>query len=347
MAKCAKCSKVVSKRYPGVQCNKCSKWFHGACASLTTEQLSALSTTESVDWKCSRCATTSGSKPKRISVILPDAEEDEESEKEQEVIMPKDKEDRFINEMRKESRKMREIIREIIREELNITLKFYSDKIDEYEEKMREYETRVKLMENECKNLSNKYKNLELKCGVIEQKSNKLEQAQASNDLEICGLPVLDNEDLKEKTKIVSSMLQQKSQEDIVKVYRKKIGARQASTPARAAREAADAPVVVTLRQGCKDAWLRAAKNATIYLRDLGYEVDEEHNKRIYIRAALSPTNAYLLWKAKSELREKALCKYVWYKDGNIMVRKAEGDRKIYYVRSADDIGMIRKALLK
>ncbi|KAG7303733.1 hypothetical protein JYU34_012299 [Plutella xylostella] len=335
MVKCAKCSKLVGKKSPGVQCSKCNKWLHGTCASLSTEQLSALSLTDSIDWKCRGCSSAAGGKPKRISVILPDLE-DEDSEVEG---TNQGTQERLLHEIKKEVREMRQTVREIIRDELQSTLKFYSDKIDDFEDKMKDYDCRVKLMENQCKNANNKIANLELKNEVLQQKINKMEQAQFCNDIEICGVTE-DEKDVKKLASLVSKIIQQK-EEDIVKVYRKKKPIKPGV--AQGARAMADAPIVVTLREGRRDSWLAAARSTSISAGDLGVSGDS----KVFVRAALSPTTAYLLWRGKTDLKEKSLCKYVWCKDGLVMVRKNDGDKKVYYVRSANDIETIKKELLK
>lgn len=89
----------------------------------------------------------------------------------------------------------------------------------------------------------------------------------------------------------------------------------------RAACASADAPIVVTLREGNQKAWLLAAKETTFSGNDLGIAGET----KVYIRASLSPSTAYLLWKAKSELNAKSQIRLV--RDGIIMVRKAEGDK--------------------
>lgn len=306
------------------------------------DQLNALSVTESVDWKCNRCSTTNGGKPKRISVILPD-HEDVESEAEMECDSRKDQ-DKFLYEIRKEVRSMRETVRDIIRDELQSTLHFFSKKIDEYEEKIIDYETRLKLTENQYKNVSNLCKNLELRNDLLEQKFNKWEQAQMNNEIEICGIMIKENEDVTKIAVAVGKILRQQP-EDIIKAYRKKKVIRQGT--ARAVREAADAPISVTLREGCREQWLRATRDTRISPSDLYLDGEVGGDTKVYLRAALSPITSYLLWKAKTDLRDKALCKYVWCREGTVMVRRTDGDHKIYYVRSGNDIETIKRELQK
>jgi hypothetical protein len=127
--------------------------------SLSTEQLCDLLATDSVDWKCHSCAPVHGGKKKRISVILPN-HEDEDSETEGST---QDKPDKALLEMRQEIRQLRQTAKEIIRDELQSTLGFYSDNIDEYENKLKDHEMRFKILENHYKDIINTCKNLFLK----------------------------------------------------------------------------------------------------------------------------------------------------------------------------------------
>lgn len=334
--KCAKCRETVGKKTPGLQCSRCSKWLHsnGTCTSLTTEQLSALSATDSVDWKCKMCSAAGG-KPKRLSVILPDPD-DEVSETE--TV----EQEKVLYEIHNEVRGMRTTVREIIREELQKSLKFYSDKIDDYEIKLQDYESRVKLMENQLKHVTNSYKNLELKNEVLEQKMSKIEQEKIRNVVEICGLKEEKEEDTKGIVNLIGTKLQQNS-ENILNAYRKKRAARPGT--AQATRISKDSPITVILKDGCSSTWIDAAKNSNVTPADLGLRGTTGDQSRIYVRAALTPVTAYLLWKAKTELRDKSFAKYVWSKDGVVMARKDEESKRIYYVRSESDIESLKTKL--
>lgn len=338
MVKCVKCTKIVNKKAPGLQCNKCSKWLHAACAFVTSEQLNALHSTESVDWKCKSCVGSH--KSKRMSCILPDEEGEDNSDNDQNPIIVNTDNQQILREIRQEVREMRHTIREIIHEELQNTLKFYSEKIDDFEETIQKYESRIKLLENQCKNLNNKCNNLQLKNDVIEQKTNKIEQALVSNDVEICGIPVTTEENPKQLALKVCHLLKQEP-EEIIKAYRKKVVTRKGAT--QAARFAVDAPIVMSLKRGCRESWTNASRTTSITTRDLGVD----GNSKVYVREMLSSTTAYLLWKTKAELKSNSMCKYVWCKNGDIMVRKSEGDKKIYYVRSENDIEIIRREISK
>ncbi|KAL4709599.1 hypothetical protein ACJJTC_007330 [Scirpophaga incertulas] len=138
MAKCLKCTKLVTKKNPGLQCNKCSKWIHGSCANLSTEQLSFLSTTESADWKCRSCA--GNMKPKRLSFIMPDVEDEADTDTET-ATNQTSMSQKMLNEIKRE-------VRDVVRNELQLALQFYSDKIDEYEMRIKDYENQCAKWKN-------------------------------------------------------------------------------------------------------------------------------------------------------------------------------------------------------
>lgn len=314
----------MTKKNPGVQCSKCNKWLHGTCASITTEQLTALFTTDSVDWKCRGC--TGGAKPKRLSCILPD--HDEEDNTDTEPINNNDAK-QILSEIRRE-------VREVIRQELQNTLQFYSDKIDEYEEKIKGYEITMKSLENKCMDTKNTCKNLALKNDVLEQKLNAIEQNLLANNLEICGIKEEEMENIKEIANKICTKITQ-NPEDITKVYRKKIRRSNTTNNMQTA-------IVVTLRDPhCREKWLESAKKIQLTAKDLGRLEDS----KIYLRESLAPATAFLLWKAKSELKETDICKYVWCKNGLVLVRKHENDKKTYIVRSEKDIERLVSELQK
>lgn len=311
MVKCSKCSKLVSKKSPGLQCNKCTKWIHGPCADLSAEQLTVLFATES-EWKCRSCV--GNVKQKRISFIMPEPEEEENTDTDPQ---PATSTKTIMSEIRRE-------VREVVRSELQTVLQFYSDKIDEYE-------TKIKLYENQCTELKNTCKNLALKNDVLEQKVNYIEQNMINNCVEIIGID--ENADVQNTVKSISTKIKQ-NHSDIIKVYRKK-----ASRPSGNNKPS---PIIVSLAEGCRDKWLEAAKATRISSKDLGMQGDSQ----VYIRESLTPNNAFLLWKAKMALRNTEICRFVWCKNGIVMARRAEKE-KPYAIRSIKDIEKLEHDLKK
>lgn len=309
--KCAKCTKGVTKRSPGLQCNKCSRWWHASCAEISHDQLNALQATESLalDWKCRTCAGTA--KHKRLSCILPDAEEEGTSDIDTDGLTSNIT-SQILTDIRRE-------IRETIRTELQISLQFYSDKIDDYELSVSNLQGSVKCLENTVKNLT-------LKNQVLEQRLSAMEQTQLRDVLELCGVAEKADENPLEETRKVAKILNL-SPDDIQKAYRKKQMNKNKDTSTK------QSIIVVSLREGCQERWMETTRRSKLTAEDIG----QNDANRIYFREALSPHTAFLMWKTKTMLKIPGLAKYVWCKNGKILLRK-EDHEKIYHIKDEIDI---------
>ncbi|KAI5634929.1 hypothetical protein NE865_12324 [Phthorimaea operculella] len=232
---------------------------------------------------------------------------------------------------------MRQEIQNIIREELQISLKFYSDKIDEYTEKMTIYDANFKTLENQCKDLRDNLKNTNLKCSVLESKINQLEQNQMMNQLDVCGIKEKDNEDPETIAKKIATAMEVKP-EDILKAYRKR-----ARTSASANSKKTDSAVItVHLRDGKRDQWLNNAKKIKLTMATI--EPSGSDSDAIYLRETLAPGIAFLLWKTKEALKDSY--KYIWCKNGTVLLRKQEG-AKIISIKALSELETVCKALQK
>lgn len=292
---------------------------------MSTEQIAALRSSESVDWKCRTCTGTS--KKKRNSYILPaDREEDENTDSE---TLTHSVHTAIVNQIR------REVI-ETIRIEIQNNMQFYSDKIDDYEQKMKCYEERAKKLDNQSLDLKNQVQNLKVLNQALEQRVNEMEQSMFNNQIEICGIEEKDNEDLKEITTQVCVAFNLKP-EDIIKAYRKKGRAKKGSTNQASLLPT---PIVVGLLDGRRDLWLSTCKDVSKTCKDIGRKEDQS---RIYLREALSHQTAFLLWKAKRSLKENNLYKYVWCKYGRVQARKDDAT-KIVIIRNEGDIEKLMPA---
>lgn len=235
--------------------------------------------------------------------------------------------DKFLSDMRRQ-------IRETIQEEMKKSLQFYSDKVDDFQETIDRYEEKVKYLENQNKDLQNKYTNMKNKYDLLEQKINSLEQTQIENKIEIAGVHKTENENLQEILKKICEKIKQETK-DVIKIYRKE-------SKASAGQKRSSSTLVVTLRDGCRDQWLEGAKSVTILDRDVGGETET----KVFLREALTPATAHLLWRAKAELKETNLVRFVWCKRGNVLIRKSEKE-KVHVIRSEGDIDRWAAALPK
>lgn len=314
---------------PGLQCGKCNKWLHALCAGLTSDQLIILNSTEAIDWKCKTCAE--GTKSRRLSCIMPDLENEGVDNTDPEFLISNN------NLTQQILREIRNEIKGIVEFELQRSLKYYSDKIDDYEERMNLYETRLKTVENQCVDLKNNLKNMSLKYEVLEGKCNQLEQAQLSQQLEVCGVKEMEREDTMEIIKNVASKINTDIC-DVIKAYRKSVPTRKRTELKRI--ESPPNPITVILKNGVRSAWLDASKKAKFSARDIGTEGEQN----VYLRESLTPAIAYLLWKTKEELKARHGFKYVWCKNGTVLARMSENE-KIISIHSLQQLDVLTRKL--
>ncbi|XP_041979493.1 uncharacterized protein LOC121733343 [Aricia agestis] len=294
---------------------------------MSVEQLTALST-DSADWKCKTC--TDSIKPKRLSFIVPE-EDDIEDQIESPSTFDPNKigtQQHLVQQVLKE---IKQEVRKIITEELQRTLKYYSDKIDDFNAEMKNHQHNLKIIENQCIDVKNNLKNISLKYEKLEIKLQQMEQEKLANQLEICGVPEMENENPQEIASKLATVLEQNPQ-NIIKAYRKRPKAKNQKNT-----KPVIPAIVVCLREGARNQWLKTAKSIPLSTTHIG----REDSDKMYLREVLSPNTAYLLWKSKEELKQ--LYSYIWCKNGAVLIRQHEKS-KILMVRSEADIATLKGA---
>ncbi|KAL4721692.1 hypothetical protein ACJJTC_018501 [Scirpophaga incertulas] len=95
-------------------------------------------------------AVYGGGKPKRLSCIAPDIDCEDNTDTESITDNTSSHSDLTMHQILRELRKE---VRQVIQEELQGSLKYFSDKIDDYERKIQKYEKFTKDLENRCTDL--------------------------------------------------------------------------------------------------------------------------------------------------------------------------------------------------
>lgn len=323
MAKCTHCSKLIAKKNPGLECNKCSVIVHATaiCSGLTAKQLNSLRSAENLEWTCRDCSQKS---PRKSSFITLQEEAEDDEEVQNQSYYPFDMK-KLLNDLTTEINK---IIKKELRE-TNTALQYCSDKVDEFLECMEAFKDKVKQLEKKTMDLENKYKSTENKIGALEQRLNEYEQRELNKNIEIIGIPYLENENLEEISKAIAKKLH-KDVADIKKIKRV------STPPGRLGK------IKFEMYDEIKrNNWIKEAKSAQIYVNNiLTTTGNKEIHGHIYIREELTYYNRTLLWNAKQRCKDKF--KFVWCKEGKILVRKSEKS-KIFIIRNDEDL----KELLK
>ncbi|XP_045761077.1 uncharacterized protein LOC123864571 [Maniola jurtina] len=319
MGRCSKCSKSITKRNVGLECSKCGNLVHATstCAGLTKKQLSSLKTAENLEWTCNDCSRKS---PRRGSFVTPeeDTEDDDdevESKNEYPISMKK-----LLTDLTQE-------IHKIIKKELketNIGVQFCSEKVDECLECMEAFKEKIKHLEKKNCDLDNKYKAMENKMAALQQRVNDFEQKELCHNIEIIGIPYVEKEDLGEITKTIAKNL--KTNVADVKKCKRTTG-----PPGK--------PGVLKLQmldEDTKFKWIKQARSTHLTVDNIISGIQTQAGKeKVYIREELTNYNKALLWQTKQHCKDKY--RFVWCKDGKIMVRKSENS-KVYIIRAEEDL---------
>ncbi|XP_046972452.1 uncharacterized protein LOC124539198 [Vanessa cardui] len=159
---------------------------------------------------------------------------------------------------------------------------------------------------------------------ALEQRVLELEQLQLRKCVEISGVPLQENQDLQQIVSVVQEKMNVNAKEvkEIKRLPIKK-----------------DRPQIIQVElisESAKNKWIAASRQTNISPVDIIPNLDQRHSVgKIVVREALTPYYKFLLGKTKHELKDTY--KYIWCKDGRILIRKTDKS-KVNTVRSESDI---------
>lgn len=319
--KCSQCSKPITRKYTGLECNKCGVVVHStnACTGLTNKQLSSLRTADNLEWTCNECSRS----PRRSSIfIAPDDDHDDEEDAASSSNGQLD--------MKKLLRDLTEEINKIIKKELketNSALQYCSDKLEECLDCMEAFKEKIKSLEKKNCELENKYRSLENNIGALQQRVHEFEQKDLRCNIEVAGIPYIENENVQDIAGKIARTLNKETSE--IKTV-KRIPTQQGKTG------------IIKMQMHSEEKrnnWIKEAKLKNITVNSIITGSDSKIAKeKIYLREELTYYNKNLLWKTKQACKDKY--KFVWCKEGKIMVRKTENS-KVLIIRSDEDINKL------
>lgn len=191
------------------------------------------------------------------------------------------------------------------------------------------------------KNLQAEKKFLLEKINDLEQKVNSLEQLQQSDALEFVGIPNVDNNNAMEKVQriIADGVGVEISADHIEKCYVKRIKINKPSTPHKNDNQLYRDVVSVKFNsKKYKDVIMKKKSNEKIRLTGSIFG-KEFANTNIYINESLTTYSRKLFLAAKKTKHEKHF-KYLWTRDGKILMRKIDGEKYIV-IKSFDDLKLL------
>lgn len=325
MAKCGKCN-VVLTRGPNsthAQCIKCKLLFHLDCVSLSTDDWSTFKELNK-PWICIHCnkelRTTRTDFTPASPIIAKPITSNKEITSLNDVLHAIQMNTTALNAfIENQKAQNADIIKSL--DECHACIKENTSSVTSLQTKVDSLLAQVDYLTNEKKILESKVSELHLTVEL-------LKQASRSKTVEIHNIPTTQGENVVELlNKIGTALDVDVSEVDVV--YRTRPTATTFDPPRLP-------PIIVTfLRQSTRDSLIAKRKvKRDFATRHIGWNSQE--NFTIYINESLTPYFKKLYGAARAA-KKSNIVKYVWVKNGKILIRKADG-APVITVHTLNDI---------
>lgn len=311
--KCFHCRKDLSTDGEGIVCNAgCKKKYHFICSGVSESTYKTMPTGRKDSWLCVNCRSSGSQKEKKPSEQGPI-----EESKTEDVVEPSQHVDSNSKVGQKESllaemnNKLTLMSNEMT--EIKETVSFMSEKYDRILEELKDF-----------KKIKANYFVLEKKVEFLENKINDLEQYSRNKNLELKGIEETPNENLKGiVVKLASKMGVENISESSIDVIHR--------VDNRTNREPKD--IIVQFNNRTSRNLFLEKKKERVYSNEVS---KGRKDNVIYINEQMTPQTKQIFWETKNMCKEKNY-NYVWFREGKIFVRKAQGTKAIR-IKSMEDI---------
>lgn len=202
--------------------------------------------------------------------------------------------------------------------ELTASVEFYSEMYQNLMDYKEESKKKIKSLEQKNVYLEKYNKALEERVQELEAKGNE-------KNIEIHGLEMHNQENIKTVVEELATKLNLNPNdiEDAQRVGREKPG------------DTKPKIVLVALRtKSARNNWMLARKENQITNNKV---YANGSDKRIFINEDLPKYKRQLLWTVRNQLKPKGF-QYIWVQDCSILVKKNSEEKKIYNIRSEEDL---------
>lgn len=297
--KCCSCEMNITKTQSSLQCIECEHWFHKSCTKLTNKEYDAFSDKKSKQrWTCFICKQDSSSES-------PSSDE-ETSDKEKNIV----KRNRKSSNHNPSNHEMLEIIMTKF-EKLEESVQFTTNIMDDMKKSLQDIVSENIKLKKEQQSLKNKMKELEGRLVHVENNIEREEIDKRKCNIVIVGLK--DKQSLQENVKKVFQKLDPEIKSDGYSIL---------TVP----KKSPSSPVIVRFNKLQIVERMMELRKRKKTLTTIECGIDGE-SRNIYFNEDL-PKATRDLYKKARELKGKNY-KYVWCKNGQIFVRKDEGDEAV------------------
>lgn len=295
---CPSCSEQVKRTELKLDCSECKYNYHLLpCSGVSEATFISKGNALRKSWKCQTCKTAK-------SRGIQSAKEENAPEEIPNITVMLS----AINAKLDSLMSLKETVGGIEK-----SMQEMSDKYEEVLREMKEHSKEMKQLKKRVERLERTDAEMEIK--TLRQQVNDLEWRGRKLNLEFHGIPRTDNEDLLVKVNEIARKLAvpDLTMNEVAAVHR--LPCKPDKTPGI---------IVRFVHQTTKDQWLN--KRSAL----------KKGKDNAYILENLTTHDRALLREAK-EWSKETNYKYVWYRNGNVLVRKKERDQ-VHVIRSLDDL---------
>ncbi|KAJ2950352.1 hypothetical protein O0L34_g8590 [Tuta absoluta] len=307
MAQCKKCKQFMSVTKDDgniMKCKGCEAVFHKKCGAMNKQFVQ----TEICE-DCQKQKTAAMQKNKN-------SPKPHEGETKLQFNVAETSGEKVLAEVNKKLEVLYNVNKKV--EELSNAVDFYADMYEKLMAFKDESQKKYKSLEQKCLYLE-KYNK------ALEERIQDLEQSDKAKNIEIHGLEMQANENT---TKVIRTLAENLNLDpnDIDDAQRVGVQKPDDTKPKI---------VLVTLRtKSARHSWMAARKYNKITNKKIYSNGNDE---RIFINEDLPKYKRQLLWTVRNKLKPKGF-QYIWVQNGNILVKKNSEERKIYNIKSENDL---------
>ncbi|KAG7305368.1 hypothetical protein JYU34_009431 [Plutella xylostella] len=298
---CQKCKKALPKKGAQFKCTgTCQGTFHKSCVKGLAADLKAGKTR----LYCNNCGGE-------------DSDTDEIDDTNNNVL--------------KEINQKINIIKDVKKQLITLTesMEFLSEKYEILLAEHTQSKDRIEKLEKCVTTLNNKTTYLEKCNGALEEKIQEMQQKSRQYNIEIVGVEQLPEENMKDMMEKIGALLKVNTEH----IYSfKRLLSRNKSKPP---------PIMVRFRNdddgyAARELWLTQRRLVKIVSNQITLGSSQD---RVYVNEDLTRDMRDLLWKAKTELKDKY--QFVWVRNGRVYAKK-DTNAKPLWVRSESDIAELK-----
>lgn len=326
---CIKCRKSVSRSQKGVCCTACQDPYHISCGGISAQLFKDIEQ-GMIEWRCPSCRSMHNSIINSGSPIISSDD------------MCGDSETAIVNTVSEIASEVKKELEKVQHSFISINHKI--SELQKLSATVSQHEKRIQYLEKENKSMKTIIKSLTLKSDVFEQ-------GTCANKLQINAIPYTDGEDLLDVIRKIGNKLRitivNSDISDIRRIKHKRQPRSQrptnndiaannneshASDPSGVLNS--DGPIIVEF-------FSKVIRNKIIstYRKNNKIFFDDNKQQKFFINEYLSSYNRQLFFKAKAFIKEHNF-KYLWTRDGEILLKKTEGGKVIHINRFTDFTSM-------